>query len=402
VSAPTGPPLRSVCCPAAEAANPSGGKGRRTVWCGHVSRPMTQAQPSPAPRRGGRAARAQGRARDRAALQSAEPSGRRGEQARPESARAAVTDISDRRRRRSGSSGSAQQAASRPSRRGLPRLPVFLAGLGLGYGLNGPLPHLATTLLATLPHPGNMVATLVSPAGMGDRRIVVLGTDHVSTNTDVMVTLQLRDGRTELVQVPRDTYIDSQRYGVMKANALYSSGGPEMVKQELSRLLDARVDRYLVLNLDAVQRLADALGGVEVEVPKRMYYVDNSQGLYIDLYPGRQLLKGAELEGFLRFRHDELGDIGRMERQKLVLAQVFRKLATPAIVGRLPELMKLAGSDLRTDLSPLDMGTLVTAMATTKLSSSRLPGAPYWHDDLSYWMPDASAAQAPDSQEPPL
>ena len=360
---------------------------------------MTQAQPSPAPRRSSRAARAQGRGqgrsqireRNRAALQAAEPSSQRGNAGRAESPRATVADIGDRRRRRAGGGAT-----------GLPRLPLFLAGLGLGYGLNGPLPHLASSLMAILPHPGGMLTTLVSPAGMGDRRIVVLGTDHVSTNTDVMVTLQLKDGRTELVQVPRDTYIDSSRYGVMKANALYSSGGPEMVKQELSRLMEARVDRYVVLNLDAVTRLADALGGVEVDVPKRMYYVDNSQGLYIDLYPGRQLLKGAELEGFLRFRHDELGDIGRMERQKLVLAEVFRKLANPAMVGRLPQLMKIAGSDLRTDLSPLDMGTLVTAMATTKLSSSRLPGAPYWHDDLSYWMPDASASQAPASQEPPL
>ncbi|MFM7513516.1 MAG: LCP family protein, partial [Cyanobium sp.] len=236
---------------------------------------MTQAQPSPAPRRGVRAARAQGRGRDRAALQAAEPSGRRGEGSRSENARAAVADLGDRRRRRAGSSGGGPQPASRPprpARQGLPRLPLFLAGLGLGYGLNGPLPHLATSLVAFLPHPGGMLTTLVSPAGMGDRRVVVLGTDHVSTNTDVMVTLQLKDGRTELVQVPRDTYIDSHRYGVMKANALYSSGGPEMVKQELSQLLDARVDRYVVLNLDAVTRLADALGGVEVDVPKRMYY----------------------------------------------------------------------------------------------------------------------------------
>jgi anionic cell wall polymer biosynthesis LytR-Cps2A-Psr (LCP) family protein len=161
-----------------------------------------------------------------------------------------------------------------------------------------------------------------------------------------------------------------------------------MVKQELSKLLSAKVDRFLVINLDAVQRLADALGGVEVDVPKRLYYVDNSQGLYIDLYPGRQLLKGKELEGFLRFRHDELGDIGRMERQKLVLREVFRKLANPAMATRIPELMGLAGKDLLTDLSPVDMGTLMTAMATTKLSSNRLSGTPYWHEDISYWMPD--------------
>jgi len=265
---------------------------------------MTQAQPNPAPRRTGRP----NRGRSRAERQQAETVARSG----------AVTSLVEQRRQGRGSRRSEpepQTVAGRPAPRtrgGLPRLPLFLAGIGLGYGLNGPLPHLATGLLATLPHPGGMLTSLVTPAGMGDRRIVVLGTDHVSTNTDVMMTVQLKDGRTELTQVPRDTYIESQKYGVMKANALYSSGGPEMVKQELSRLLDARVDRFLVINLDAVQRLADALGGVEVDVPKRMYYVDNSQGLYIDLYPGRQLLKGIELEGFLRFRHDELGDIGRM------------------------------------------------------------------------------------------
>ena len=354
---------------------------------------MSQAQPNPAPRRGGRANQRRSRNSGRPELEAANSGGRRG----------AVVSLETRQRQTRGTrSTPPTQARSGRPRAGRPRLPVFLAGLGLGFALNGPLPHLAAGLLAALPHPGSVLTSLVSPAGMGDRRIVVMGTDHVSTNTDVMMTVQLRDGRTELTQVPRDTYIDSSRYGVMKANSLYTSGGPEMVKQELSQLLKARVDRYLVLNLDAVQRLADALGGVEVDVPKRLYYVDNSQGLYIDLYPGRQLLKGKELEGFLRFRHDELGDIGRMERQKLVLAEVFRKLANPALVTRLPELIKIAGSDLRTDLSPVDMGTLLTAMATTKLSSSRLEGAPYWHDDISYWMPDAMAKRAPASQEPPL
>ena len=327
---------------------------------------MSQAQPSPAPRRrssGGR-------------LKPVERQQRRGRSGAP-AQKASVTPLDERRRPNN-------------LRRGLPRLPLFLAGIGLGYGLNGPIPHLATALLAGLHHPNNVIGALVAPAGMGDRRIVVMGTDHVSTNTDVMFTVQLKDGRTELTQVPRDTFIESERYGVMKANSLYSSGGPEMVKQELSKLLSARVDRYLVLNLNAVQRLADAIGGVEVDVPKRMYYVDNSQNLYIDLYPGRQLLKGEALEGFLRFRNDELGDIGRMERQKLVFREVFKTLANPAMATRLPELMSIAGNDVLTDLSPVDMGALMTTMATTKLSSSRLEGTPYWHEDISYWLPNVN------------
>jgi len=126
-------------------------------------------------------------------------------------------------------------------------------------------------------------------------------------------------------------------------------------------------------------------------VPKRMYYVDNSQGLYIDLYPGRQLLQGEALEGFLRFRHDEQGDLGRMERQKLVLAEIFRKLASPSSLPQLPQLMKIAGDDVKTDLSLLELGQLITAMAGTNLSTRQIPGRLFWHNDLSYWMPDSNS-----------
>ena len=284
---------------------------------------------------------------------------------------APVADLQNRRQQRGG---------PRPRRR--PPLLAFALGVALGYGLAGPLPKL-------LPSPQSL-ATIVNPVATGDRRIVVLGVDSVGDNTDVMLSVQLNNGTTEVLQVPRDTFVESQQFGVVKANALYAFGGIETVKQELSSLLNAKVDRYLRVNLRAVERLAEAMGGVEVDVPKRMYYIDNAQGLYIDLYPGVQLLKGEELEGFLRFRNDEMGDLGRMERQKQVLAAVFSKLADPATLTRLPELLQVAGNDIQTDLNPIELGQLITAMAQTKLSTSQMPGRLFWHNDLSYWMPDSN------------
>ena len=67
--------------------------------------------------------------------------------------------------------------------------------------------------------------------------------------------------------------------------------------------------------MDAIETLANLVGGIEVDVPKRLYYVDRSQNLVIDLQPGPQLLKGKDLEGFLRWRNDGRGDFGRLERQ---------------------------------------------------------------------------------------
>jgi len=117
---------------------------------------------------------------------------------------ATVTDLETRRQRERAKPRKAQRP---PRRSGLGRLPLFLAGMGLGYGLSGPLPQLAKVALGALPHPGGVLTSLVTPAGMGNRRIVVMGTDNVSTNTDVMFTVQLKDGRTELTQIPRDTFI---------------------------------------------------------------------------------------------------------------------------------------------------------------------------------------------------
>jgi LCP family protein required for cell wall assembly len=277
----------------------------------------------------------------------------------------------------------------------------FALGLSLGYGLSVPAVRQLPSALAGLIHAPHSLAAIVNPMASGNRRVLVMGRDKVGDNTDVMFTVQVKDGITLVTQVPRDTFVETEPYGTIKANALFALGGVEAAKDEVAKLIGAPVQRYFKLNLDAVAKVADALGGVEVDVPKRMYYVDNAQGLYIDLYPGRQLLRGETLEGFLRFRHDEMGDLGRMERQRLVMAKVFSKLAEPATLTRLPQLMQIAGDDVLTDLSPIEMTQLLTAMAQTKLSTQRLPGRLYWQDNLSYWMPDTNTQHPTGSGDEP-
>jgi LCP family protein required for cell wall assembly len=294
-----------------------------------------------------------------------------------------------------------RQGSSAPRRgRGRALLP-FALGLTLGYGLASPSLRQLPSLLSGMLQAPRSLAAIVNPMASGNRRVLVLGRDKVGDNTDVMFTVQVKDGITLVTQVPRDTFVETDQLGTVKANALFALGGVDTTKEEVAKLIGSPVQRYFKLNLDAVAKVADALGGVEVDVPKRMYYVDNAQGLYIDLYPGPQVLRGQALEGFLRFRHDELGDLGRMERQRLVMARVFSKLAEPATLTRLPQLLEIAGNDVLTDLSPIEMTQLLTAMAHTKLSTQRLPGRLYWHDNLSYWMPDTNTQHPTGSGEEP-
>ena len=265
------------------------------------------------------------------------------------------------------------------------RLPVLLAiamGLAGGLVLAGPLGDL---LKGDLLKQGKELLNPFSAwIGAGDQDLLVMGTDRGS-NTDVIATVRIKDGVTKITQVPRDTYIESASYGPLKINALYSLGGPKAVKAELASHLGRPLSHHVLVDLALVRRLGDALGGLEVTVPKRMVYNDYSQKLFIDLQPGLQTLKGKDLEGFLRFRHDEMGDIGRLERQKLAVQALFNKLTRPETILRLPQLMGLAGQDLKTDLGPMEIGGLITAMAGTKLEIDQLPGVANYRNGISYW-----------------
>jgi LCP family protein required for cell wall assembly len=266
------------------------------------------------------------------------------------------------------------------------RGPILMAiALGLGGGLLLAAP--LNQLLNGPPLGSNhqVVNPFSSWTGMGEKEVVILGTDVGGGNTDVMYTLRVDNGVTKLTQVPRDTYIDSSRFGPLKANALYAFGGADAVKQELSKHLGRPVQHHILVNLSVIRRLGDALGGLEVNVPKRMVYNDNTQGLHIDLQPGPQVLRGRDIEGFLRFRHDELGDIGRLDRQKLLLKALFDQLTKPESLVRLPSLLAAAGKDMKTDLGPMEIGGLITAMGGTKLDAERLGGRPFMRDGISYW-----------------
>lgn len=271
----------------------------------------------------------------------------------------------------------AAQPAKRPL--GIFSLALAMAG-GLGFGAFLLEPTL--NAIRGLDPGAAMQQLLLQPP----QDVLILGTDSSGVLTDVMATLHPTQKGLHLMQIPRDTYINSPIHGEIKANALFALGGIQETETEVSNLLGRPLQHHILINLRAIRKMGDAVGGLELNVPKAMYYNDSSQNLNIALEPGLQTLKGKDLEGFIRFRHDELGDIGRMERQKLVITALLKKLATPEILARLPQLISVVGSDIKTDLNPIQMVSLATAVAGKPLISARLPGTPGYHNNISYWF----------------
>jgi LCP family protein required for cell wall assembly len=219
--------------------------------------------------------------------------------------------------------------------------------------------------------------------------------------TDTMLLLRFdpNEGKFTVLSIPRDTQVTIKGHGLRKINEANYDGGPALAAQTVSNLLGGvPIDRYVRVNVQGVEKLIDALGGVKVYVPRDMKYQDDSQHLYINLKEGEQRLDGAKAVGFLRFRYDEYGDIGRIQRQQMLMRAIVEQTLNPQVLLKIPDIMSVIQSHIDTNLSIEELLALAGAASQTKRGNVKmlmLPGG--FNGDgrhsVSYWLPNQQAIQ---------
>ncbi len=216
------------------------------------------------------------------------------------------------------------------------------------------------------------------------------------SDTILLARLNPENESITVLSIPRDSRVEIPGYGMEKINAANVFGGAPLATQVVSRTLNyVPVDRYVRISTEAFRELVDLVGGVEVNVPTRMEYTDHTQKLYIDLYPGLQTLNGEQAEGFARFRYDGLGDIGRAQRQQILLKALQKKMTSPLMLTKLPELYQVMQKYVDTDLSFGEMMAMLQfglGASSKNLNMLLLPGH-FSGDgyDASYWLVDYEA-----------
>jgi hypothetical protein len=141
-------------------------------------------------------------------------------------------------------------------------------------------------------------------------------------------------------------------------------------------------------------KLVDLVGGVEIFVPQDMHYQDQTQKLNIDLKAGLQTLNGQQAEQFARFRNEDKGDIGRVQRQQMLLKALQKKLYSPANLRHLPEALKILQTHIDTNLTWEEMLALANfgrQLSPEQVKMVMLPGRfslPSEYDGRSYWIID--------------
>ncbi|BAW97331.1 cell envelope-related transcriptional attenuator domain containing protein [[Synechococcus] sp. NIES-970] len=214
--------------------------------------------------------------------------------------------------------------------------------------------------------------------------------------SDTMLLLRFDPAaqRLSLLSIPRDTQVNIPGYGTSKVNHANAYGGAVLAAKTVSETLGGvEIDRYIRVNVQGIGKLIDALGGVTVYVPQDMRYQDDSQRLYINLQKGEQHLDGERALQFLRFRYDEFGDIGRVQRQQSLIRAVLEQGLTPSNLVRFPQIMSIIQSHIDTNLSVQELIALAGFASQVNRSDMQmvmLPGE-FSGDgrdgNVSYWLP---------------
>lgn len=226
--------------------------------------------------------------------------------------------------------------------------------------------------------------------------------EGLSGNSDTMLLVRLYPDKHQIniLSIPRDTLVRIPGIGVDKINDANVRGGAKLAAGTVSHLLsDIPIDRYVRLDTEGFIHLVDALGGVELTIPKPMHYVDETQHLYINFKAGQQKLNGQHLQEYVRFRHDELGDIGRVQRQQVVLKAILNSLLQPTTIGKLPKLLQVVKNNVDTDLSVGEMLAIAHILGHADRQHMNMAMLPGRFSDkheyrLSYWIENPQATDS--------
>jgi len=210
------------------------------------------------------------------------------------------------------------------------------------------------------------------------------------SDINIILHINLDDGSTTLISIPRDTRVNITGHGYNKINEAYALGGPELAIETFENFTELKIDYYISTDFYGFENLIDKLGGVTVEVDKRL--VDPFSG--VDLYPGVQTLNGSQALAYSRCRKGECGmDWGRMDRQRHMLISLAKKFQVIETWIQLPALINMVLEDklIETDIKLIDLikfSHLFFRINTKEVENFYIPTSSATIDGVYYLIAD--------------
>lgn len=232
---------------------------------------------------------------------------------------------------------------------------------------------------------------------------LLCGVDKDGYRTDVLIFAQMNliTNTINMVQIPRDTYVDINHID-KKINSAYGYNKEEQLFKEVSYILPGvEIDKYMLVNIKSFREIIDAIGGVEFNVPANLKYDDPYQDLHIDLSKGMQNLNGKKAEQLVRFRKDNDGNdietllgISRVEMQREFIYTAIDQILSIKNVLKVPKLISIATDNVTTNFTYDDFAKyapMVLKIGTDSFNIMSLPGEDRYEYGAWYFIHDRAA-----------
>ncbi len=229
----------------------------------------------------------------------------------------------------------------------------------------------------------------------GSVNILAVGMDDVEgahrSDTIAFITVDIDQKWIKIISLPRDTRTSIRGHGTQKINHAFAYGGMDLLKETVVNLLGMPIHYSVAVNYQSFPKIVDILGGIDIDVQKNLRYTDKAGHLSINIKKGWRHLDGKTALGYVRFRHDALGDIGRIRRQQRFLKALLKKMYDPVTMSNLSEITSELLSVLKTDIPPsqaLLLASYLKDIPPSRVSFLTMPGKAALINGISYWSPD--------------
>jgi LCP family protein required for cell wall assembly len=189
----------------------------------------------------------------------------------------------------------------------------------------------------------------------------------------------------KLLSIPRDTYVQLPgKKTKTKINEAYFYGGMALLESTIEHTFGIVVNHWVEVDFAGFLNMIDALGGVEIDVPYRMYKPTEE----INIQKGPQTLYGYDALAFVRYRGMPTADIGRIQNQQMFLRAVAAKIAHSSLL-KAPQLVTIGMEHTTTNYTLTDALMLGAALYKTDLTNIpmySLPGTGLYIGKTNYWI----------------
>jgi polyisoprenyl-teichoic acid--peptidoglycan teichoic acid transferase len=213
----------------------------------------------------------------------------------------------------------------------------------------------------------------------------------------ILVSIHHTDGSIRILSIPRDTQVripGRQALDTVKQSYFY--GGTQLVLRTAEEFLQIPINQFIVVDSKSFIDMMDTLGGLDLYVETDMDYEDPEAQFQIHLKKGFQHLDGNAADQYVRYCSDELGDVGRVQRQQRFLKAFFSEMIRTDKLTKIPNCVKVVNNQVMTSFAMLDAVHLMKNLKSFSpelTKTEMLPGTLVTVSSVNYWRPDQGAMQ---------